>query len=98
MGLISVNAQAVVIRVPTAHINQADNIYTHTPKEDKWFAFCDYAKSEILPEGFGCDVKGNVVSVQDFAKSEKLNVSALKAYKHKNIFNDHVRVIVEEIR
>lgn len=98
LGLISVNAQAVVIWVPTAHINQADNIYTHPIKEDKWFASCDYAKSEILPEGFGCDVKGNVVSVQDFAKSEKLNDSALKAYKHKNIFNDHVRVIVEEIR
>lgn len=70
LGLISVNAQAVVVWVPTAHINQADNIYTHTPKEDKWFALCDYAKTDILPEGFGCAVKGEVVSVQDFAKSE----------------------------
>nr|DAX67853.1 MAG TPA: hypothetical protein [Caudoviricetes sp.] len=101
LGLISVNAQAVVVWVPTAHINQADNIYTHTPKEDKWFALCDYAKSDILPEGFGCaakDVKGEVVSVQDFAKGEKLNDSKLRVYKHKNIFNDHVSVIIEEIR
>lgn len=98
LGLISVNAQAVVVWVPTAHINQADNIYTHTPKEDKWFALCDYAKSDVLPEGFGCDEKGEVVSVQDFAKSEKLNDSKLRVYKHKNIFNDHVSVIVEEIR
>lgn len=98
LGLISVNAQAVVVWVPTAPINQADNIYTNTPKEDKWFALCDYAKSDILPEGFGCDVKGEVVSVQDFAKSEKLNDSKLRVYKHKNIFNDHVSVIVEEIR
>ena len=98
LGLISVNAQAVVVWVPTAHINQADNIYANTPKEDKWFALCDYAKSDILPEGFGCDVKGEVVSVQDFAKSEKLNDSKLRVYKYKNIFNDHVSVIVEEIR
>ena len=98
LGLISVNAQAAVVWVPRAHINQADNIYTHTPKEDKWFALCDYVKSDILPEGFGCDVKGEIVSVQDFAKSEKLNVSKLRVYKHKNIFNDHVSVIVEEIR
>ena len=98
LGLISVNAQAVVVWVPTAHINQADNIYTNTPKEDKWFALCDYAKSDILPEGFGCDVKGEVVSVQDFAKREKLNDSNLRVSKHKNIFNDHVSVIVEEIR
>lgn len=66
--------------------------------QDKWFASCDYAKSDILPEGFGCSVKGEIVSVQDFAKSEKLNVSKLRVYKHKNIFNDHVSVIVEEIR
>jgi hypothetical protein len=66
--------------------------------QDKWFASCNYAKSDILPEGFGCDVKGEIVSVQDFAKSEKLNVSKLRVYKHKNIFNDHVSVIVEEIR
>lgn len=98
LSLVSLSANAVVVWVPTAHINQADNIYTHTPKEDKWFALCDYAKSDILPEGFGCDVKGEVVSVQDFAKSEKLNDSKLRVYKHKNIFNDHVSVIVEEIR
>lgn len=101
LGLISVNAQAVVVWVPTAHINQADNIYTQPVKEDKWFALCDYAKSDIIPEGFGCavkDVKGEVVSVQDFAKSEKLNDSRLRIYKHKNIFNDRVSVIVEEIR
>lgn len=98
LSLISVNAQAVVIWVPTAHINQADNIYTHPVKEDKWFALCDYANSEILPEGFGCNVNGEVVSVQDFARSEKLNDSRLRIYKHKNIFNDHVSVIVEEIR
>lgn len=98
LGLISVNAQAVVIWVPTAHINQADNIYTQPVKEDKWFALCDYAKSDILPEGFGCNVNGEVVSVQDFAKSEKLNDSRLIIYKHKNIFNDHVSVIIEEIR
>lgn len=66
--------------------------------QDKWFASCNYAKSDILPEGFGCDVKGEIVSVQDFAKSEKLNVSKLRVYKHKNIFNDHVSVIAEEIR
>lgn len=66
--------------------------------QDKWFASCNYAKSDILPEGFGCDVKGEIVSVQDFAKSERLNVSKLRVYKHKNIFNDHVSVIVEEIR
>lgn len=66
--------------------------------QDKWFALCDYAKSDILPEGFGCDVKGEVVSVQDFAKSEKLNDSRLRVYKHKNIFDDHVSVIIEEIR
>lgn len=66
--------------------------------QDKWFASCNYAKSDILPEGFGCGVKGEIVSVQDFAKSEKLNVSKLRVYKHKNIFNDHVSVIVEEIR
>ena len=65
---------------------------------DKWFTSCDYAKSDILPEGFGCDIKGDIVSVQDFAKSEKLNDSKLRVYKHKNIFNDHVRVIIEEIR
>ena len=93
LGLISVNAQAAVVWVPTAHLNQA-TIYTHTPKEDKWFALCDYAKSDILPEGFGCDVKGEIVSVQVFAKSEKLNDSKLRVYKHKNIFNDHVSVIV----
>lgn len=98
LGLISVNAQAAVIWVPTAHINQADNIYTHPVKEDKWFTLCDYAKSDILPEGFGCGVKGEVVSVQDFAKSEKLNDSKLRVYKHQNIFNDHVSVIIEEIR
>lgn len=98
LGLISVNTQAVVVWVPAAHINQADNIYTQPVKEDKWFALCDYAKSDILPEGFGCDVKGEVVSVQDFAKSEKLNDLRLRIYKHKNIFNDHVSVIVEEIR
>lgn len=98
LGLISVNAQAVVIWVPTAHINQADNIYTHPVKEDKWFALCDYAKSDILPEGFGCNVKGEIVSVQDLAKSEKLNDSRLRVYKHKNILNDHVSVIIEEIR
>lgn len=66
--------------------------------QDKWFASCDYAKSDILPEGFGCNVKGDVVSVQDFAKSEKLNDSKLRVYKHKNILNDHVSVIIEEIR
>lgn len=66
--------------------------------QDKWFALCDYAKSDVLPEGFGCDVKGEVVSVQDFAKGEKLNDSKLRVYKHKNIFNDHVSVIIEEIR
>lgn len=32
LGLISVNAQAVVIWVPTAHINQADNILHSTSK------------------------------------------------------------------
>lgn len=101
LSLVSLSANAVVVWVPTAHINQADNIYTHTPKEDKWFALCDYAKSDILPEGFGCavkDVKGEVISVQDFAKSEKLNDSKLRFYKYHNIFNDHVSVIVEEIR
>lgn len=98
LGLISVNAQAVVIWVPTAHINQADNIYTSSPKEDKWFALCDYAKSDILPEGFGCNVKDEVISVQSFAKSEKLNDSKLRFYKYHNIFNDHVSVIIEEIR
>lgn len=98
LGLISVNAQAVVVWVPTARINQADNIYTHTPKEDKWFALCDYAKSDIIPEGFGCNVKGEVISVQSFAKSEKLNDSKLRFYKYHNIFNDHVSVIIEEIR
>lgn len=97
LGLISVNAQAAVIWVPTAHLNQA-TIYTHPVKGDKWFTSCDYAKSDILPEGYGCDIKGEIVSVQDFAKSEKLNVSRLRVYKHKNIFNDHVSVIVEEIR
>ena len=98
LSLVSLSANAVVVWVPTAHINQVDNIYTHPPKEDKWFALCDYAKSDILPEGFGCDVKGEIISVQDFAKSEKLNDSRLRVYKHKNIFNDHVSVIVEEIR
>lgn len=66
--------------------------------QDKWFASCDYAKSDIIPEGFGCNVKGEIVSVQGFAKSEKLNDSKLRVYKHKNIFNDHVSVIIEEIR
>lgn len=70
----------------------------HAVSHDKWFASCDYAKSDIIPEGFGCNVKGEIVSVQDFAKSEKLNDSKLRVYKHKNIFNDHVSVIVEEIR
>ena len=70
----------------------------HTVSHDKWFASCDYAKSDILPEGFGCNVNGEVVSVQDFAKSEKLNDSKLGVYKHKNILNDHVSVIIEEIR
>ena len=46
--------------------------------QDKWFTSCDYAKSDILPEGFGCDVNGKLVSVQDFAKSEKLNHSRLR--------------------
>ena len=35
LGLISVNAQAVVIWVPTAHINRADNIYTQPVKKKK---------------------------------------------------------------
>lgn len=39
LGLISVNAQAVVVWVPTAHINQADNIYTHTPKRRQMVRF-----------------------------------------------------------
>lgn len=98
LSLVSLSANAVVVWVPTAHISQADNIYTHPVKEDKWFTLCDYAKSDILPEDFGCDIKGEIVSVQDFAKSEKLNDSRLRVYKHKNIFNDHVSVIIEEIR
>ena len=39
LGLISVNAQAVVIWVPTAYINQADNIYTQPVKEDNGLIF-----------------------------------------------------------
>ena len=97
LGLISVNVQAVVIWVPTVH-DQPDNIYTHPIKEDKWFASCDYAKSDVLPEGCGCDVKGKIVSVQDFAKSENLNVSKLRVRKYQNIFNDHISLIIEEIR
>lgn len=70
----------------------------HAVSHDKWFASCDYAKSDVLPEGFGCNIKGEIVSVQDFARSEKLNVSALKAYKRKNIFSGNVTVFIEEIR
>lgn len=94
LGLIvSVNANSAAWALIILN-NKPQQAASH----DKRFASCDYAKSDILPEGFGCNVKGEVISVQDFAKSEKLNDSKLRVYKRKSIFNDHVSVIVEEIR
>ncbi len=91
---MSISANAAIVVTPRVLVHTAPA----KPVPDKWFVSCDYKQSDILPEGFGCNVKGEIVSVQDFAKSEKLNDSKLRFYKYTNIFNDHVSVIIEEIR
>ena len=95
VGLVSFSANAVVV---------TPKILVHAPAKtsnvspDKWFTSCKYIQSDTLPEGFGCDVNGNIISISDFAKSEHLNTSNLRAYTHKKLFTGEMRVIIEEVR
>lgn len=96
LGLVSISANAAIVVTPRILVHTAPA----KPVPDKWFVSCDYKQSDLLPEGFGCEVNGNLVSVQDYAKSEKLNVSKLRYYKHQKriVGNGEYRVIIEEIR
>ena len=95
LGLISINTQAAVIVTPKILVHSSSK---QAVGHDKWFASCKYAESDVIPEGFGCDINGKVISITDLAESKNLNISRLKAYKHKNIFTGNVTVFIEEIR
>lgn len=95
LGLVSLSANAVVIATPKILVHSTSK---QTASADKWFASCAYAESDVIPEGFGCKINGEVISITDLAKRKNLNVSGLRAYKHKNIFTGNVTVFIEEIR
>ena len=94
VSLIAVSANATVIVTPKVLVHS--HTETQNASEDKWTS-CKFAESSVLPEGFGCDVDGKVISVEDFANREKLNTSRLEIHKDKNVVTDEMRVIIEEI-
>ena len=95
VSLIAGSANATVIVTPKMLVHS--HTKTSNASEDKWFTSCKFAESNVLPDGFGCDVDGKVISVEDFANRGKLNTSRLEIYKHKNVVTDEMRVIIEEI-
>ena len=87
--LVSFSTSSAFIYVPIVHSDPLAGF-----KWDKVSAVCNYAQSDVIPDGFGCKVKDGVIPFEDFARREGMKDRNLRAYIIKRD-NVKVQVLIE---